>query len=86
MIDRAEYLQMCRECAMIRSRGVSDIPMNVPDELKVVYNGKDYYPDAYTIYFNMDGSPVHIAEIHDLKANAVFNVLLKDVEKKKRMI
>lgn len=76
MIDRTKYLQMCRDCAMLSVRN------NVPDNLRVIYGGIEYYPVSYTLAFESNGATRHIATIHDLKANCVHDVLLKDVEMK----
>lgn len=76
MIDRTKYLQMCRDCAMLSVRN------NVPENLRVVYGGIEYYPVSYTLAFDSNGATRHIATIHDLKANGVCDVLLKDIEMK----
>lgn len=76
MIDRTKYLQMCRDCAML------SVKNNVPDNLRVVYGGIEYYPVSYTLVFEGTGATRHIATIHDLKANCVHDVLLKDLEEK----
>jgi hypothetical protein len=55
---------------------------NVPDLLRVVYGGVEYYPVSYTLEFDNCGNTKHIATIHDLKANCVHDVLLKDLEEK----
>lgn len=76
MIDRTKYLQMCRDCAML------SVKNNVPDNLLVMYGGIEYYPVSYTLAFENTGATRHIATIHDLKANCVHGVLLKDIETK----
>lgn len=76
MIDRTKYLQMCRDCAML------SVKNNVPESLRVVYGGVEYYPVSYTLAFDGNGNTRHIATIHDLKANCVHDVLLKDIETK----
>lgn len=81
MIDRTEYLQMCRECAMIMERGIHNIPRDVPESLRIVFNGAEYYPYAYTLSFNLDGSAAHTAVLHDLNTNAFINARLQDVGK-----
>lgn len=55
---------------------------NVPDNLRVVYGGIEYYPVSYTLAFDSNGATRHIATIHDMKANCVHDVLLKDLEEK----
>ena len=82
MIDRAEYLRMCRECAMIKTRGLFGIRQKVPDRLRVLWKGIEYYPQAYELGFNDDGSVRHIAIIHDLKANSICHVPLGEITEK----
>lgn len=76
MIDRTKYLQMCRDCAMLSVRN------NVSENLRVVYGGIEYYPVSYTLAFAGNGATIHIATIHDMTANCVHDVLLKDIETK----
>lgn len=54
--------------------------INVPERLQVEYKGVKYYPQAYELGFNRDGSVRHVAIIHDLKANSICHVALKDVK------
>ena len=79
-MDRAKFLNMCRECAMIKQRGVHNIPLLVPDRLKVIFSGAEYYPVGYELQFLSDGTACHIGVIHDLKANSVCHVALKDIK------
>lgn len=79
MIDRKIYLQMCRECAMIQTTGVFHTKLNVPDELRVIYDGNEYYPVAYEISFAVDGATRHTAIIHDLHTNSEYHVRLEDI-------
>jgi hypothetical protein len=72
-MDRTKYLHMAQECAMI------SVKNNIPSNLRVAYGGIEYYPAAYTLAFDALGNPRHMAVLHDLKANAVTNVELKDV-------
>ena len=81
-MDRSKYLNMARECAMIRDRGLFGIRQNVPDRLRVVFKGIEYYPQSYELAFFDDGTVNHIAVIHDLKANATAHVPLKEVKEK----
>ncbi len=79
-MDRTEYLNKCKECAMICDEGLYAVKVDVPERLQVEYKGIKYYPVAYELSFNKDGSVRHVAIIHDLKANSVCHVALKDVE------
>ena len=78
-MDRKQYIELCRQCSMLKS-GLLGIKCNVPDNLKVTYNGAEYYPVAYELSFNAAGETVHTAIIHDLKANSICHVLLRDVK------
>lgn len=78
-MDRKEYLQKCKECAIVCDEGMYHMKINVPDRLKVEWDGSKYYPQAYELSFDSDGSVQHIAIIHDLKANSICHVPLRDV-------
>lgn len=82
MIDRKIYLQMCRECAMIQTTGVFQIKLGVPDELRVVYDGDEYYPVAYKLSFADDGTTRHTAIIHSLRTNTECHARLEDITAK----
>lgn len=75
-------MNLCRECAMMKEKGLFGIPKNVPDRLRVIYKGIEYYPQSYELGFNEDGTVKHTAIIHDLKINSICCVPLKDVKEK----
>ncbi len=79
-MDRTTYLNKCKECAMICDEEVGGVKVDVPERLQVEYKGIKYYPLAYSIYFNRDGSVKHWATLHDLKANSITGGLLQDVK------
>ena len=81
-IDRTEFLQMCQRVSILKS-GICGIKENVPDELKVIHNGIEYYPTAYKLSFDK-GQPVHTAILHDLKANSITNADLRNVKNIKK--
>lgn len=54
--------------------------INVPERLQVEYKGIKYYPVGYELSFKRDGSVRHVAIIHDLEANSICRVALKDVK------
>lgn len=81
-MDRNKYLHLCRKCAMIKSEEVYGVKSNVPDELRVVYNGAEYYPDSYVLRFNRDGTVNHTSVIHDLHANSITHAPLEKVTEK----
>lgn len=81
-MDRNEFLNMCRQCAMIKTRGQFGVALNVPDRLRVVCKDIEYYPESYNLSFNANGDTIHTVIIHDLKANAVVTVPLSWVKRK----
>ena len=78
-MDRKLYLELCQKVSVLKN-GVCGIKENVPDELKVIHNGIEYYPTAYELSFDK-GKPVHTAILHDLKANSITNADLGRVTK-----
>lgn len=80
MIDRKKYLQMCQRCSALPN-GICGIKESVPDNLKVVYDGIVYYPQAYKLSFDNKGQTIHTAILHDLKANSITKCKLERVEK-----
>lgn len=63
MIERKKYLEMCQMVSVLPS-GVFGIKQNVPDNLKVVYDGIAYYPVSLDISFDKDGRVINTAIIH----------------------
>ena len=80
-MDRKLYLEMMRRCAVM-PRGIHDIVKDVPDDLRVVWRGIEYYPQAYTLEDRQDGSIAHTCRLHDLEANAVVGAPLHEVKAK----
>lgn len=78
-MQRTEYLELCQKVSVLKN-GICGIKENVPDELKVIHNGIEYYPTAYELSFDK-GQPVHTAILHDLKANSIMNANLEKVIK-----
>ena len=78
-MDRKLYLELSQKVSVLKN-GICGIKENVPDELKVIYNGIAYYPVSYELSFD-DGKPTHTAILHDLKANSIMNVDLEKVIK-----
>lgn len=79
-MDRTQYLNLCKECAMMCDEGLYKVKINVPERLHVAYKGVKYYPAGYELSFNRDGSVRHVAILHDLKANSIWRVPLQEVE------
>lgn len=78
-MDRKLYLELCQKVSVLKN-GVCGIKENVPNELKVIHNGIEYYPTAYELSFDK-GKPTHTAILHDLKANSIVNASLEMVTK-----
>lgn len=78
-MDRATYINLCQQTARL-STGTMGIPKEVPEQLRVTYNGVEYYPVAYTIRFDREGKPVHECELHALEANSVTVAPLGGIE------
>ena len=81
-MDRKLYLELCQKVSVLKN-GICGIKENVPDELKVIHNGIEYYPTAYELSFDK-GQPVHTAILHDLKANSIMNADLRNVKNIKK--
>ena len=79
-MDRTKYLNLCKECAMICNEGLYAVKVDVPERLRVEYKGAKYYPVGYQLSFKHDGSVIHTAILHDLKANCMAYVPLQDVK------
>lgn len=79
-MQRNDYLQVCQKVSVLKN-GISGIKENVPNELKVVYNGIKYYPVAYKLSFDDKGNVRHTAVLHDLKANSITSADLGTVMK-----
>lgn len=78
-MQRDIFLQMCQKVSVLKN-GICGIKENVPNELKVIHNGIEYYPVAYELSFD-NGKPTHTAILHDLKANSITNADLGKVTK-----
>lgn len=79
-IERTLFLQMCQKCSVLPS-GICGIKENVPDDLKVIFNGITYYPYGYKLWFDGKGNPVHTAVLKDLIAKSIIECNLERVEK-----
>lgn len=79
-MKRNDYLNLCKECAMICDEGYYHKKENVPERLQVTYKDTKYYPVGYQLAFRKDGSVIHTAILHDLKANCMAYVPLQDVK------
>ena len=78
MIERKTYLEMCQKVSVLPS-GVLGIKQNIPNDLKVIYDGVAYYPTSINIGFDNDGKVINTAIIHSLKANSTISAKLEDI-------
>ena len=78
-MDRKLYIELCQKVSVLKN-GICGIKENVPDELKVIYNGIAYYPVSYELSFD-NGKPTHTAILHDLKANSITSADLERMAK-----
>lgn len=65
---------------MICDEGMHAVKVDVPERLCVEYKDAKYYPVGYQLSFKRDGSVIHTAVLHDLKANCLAYVPLQDVK------
>lgn len=77
-MQRDIFLQLCQKVSVLKN-GISGIKENVPDELKVIYNGIAYYPVSYELSFDDKGNVIHTAILKDLKANSLLYCRLEDL-------
>ena len=68
-INRADFLKLCQMCAVLPD-GVLGIKRDVPESYLVKVDGVKYYPVSYQMKFDKDGTPLHVAIVHDLCANS----------------
>lgn len=78
-MDRKLYLELSQKVSVLKN-GICGIKENVPDELKVIYNGIAYYPVSYELSFD-NGKPTHTAILHALTANSITMAKLERVTK-----
>lgn len=68
-MERKKYLQLCQKNAIS------------PKSVKVLYDGLEYFPEAYQMDFNEKGETQNTAILKDIKANSsLIYVNLKKVE------
>ena len=79
-MDRKLYLELCQKVSVLKS-GICGIKENVPNDLKVIHNGIEYYPTAYELSFDDKGGVIHKAILHDLYANSRTDADLEKVVK-----
>ena len=78
-MDRKLYLELSQKVSVLKN-GICGVKENVPNELKVIHNGIEYYPVSYKLSFD-NGKPTHTAILHDLKANSITSADLERVIK-----
>lgn len=79
-MERNKYLELCKSVALLQAES-NGTKQNVPDCLKVTCDGIPYYPIAYDLRYDRDGTVQHVAILHDLQANSITKCKLSDVTK-----
>lgn len=78
-MERQKYIALCQQASY--KTGSTGVWWKVrwnSDEL-VLFRGTRYVPVDYRFGFT-DGSPRHIAILHDMKSNTEYQALLSEVE------
>lgn len=78
-MERNDFLKMCQKASVLPD-GVMHTKKDVPKELRVVFDGHEYYPEYLEIKFD-NGKVRNTAVLHELKANCRLCVPLDLVEK-----
>ena len=78
-MERNDFLKMCQRVSVL-DYGVLHIKKNVPKELRVIFDGHEYYPEYLEIKFEA-GHVFNVAILHELNANCRIDVPLDLVEK-----
>lgn len=78
-MERNEFLKMCQKVSVLPD-GVMHTKKNVPKELRVVFDGHEYYPEYLEIKFEA-GHVFNVAILHELNVNCRIDVPLDLVEK-----
>jgi hypothetical protein len=80
-MDRKRFLDLCQKYAVLSPHIKSDSGIDIPGDLLVSCDGFLYYPVAYKLMFNPDGSVMHIAVLKERNANCIREVELGKVAK-----
>ena len=78
-MERNEFLKMCQKVSVLPD-GVMHTKKGVPKELRVIYDGTEYYPEYLEIKFK-EGVTQNIAVVHELNANCIHHIPPDLVEK-----
>lgn len=73
-MDRVEYLKMCQQVSMYNDH-------SVPKNLVVTFQGGDYIPRMYEMWFNK-GKTMNTGIIEDVKSGSFVHADLKNIEVK----
>lgn len=76
-------MDLCRQCAVL-PRGIHEQPDAEPSKIESVLvqikgSTIQYFPIAYTLAFNADGSARHTAVLRERDRNAILHTKLEDV-------
>ena len=79
-MTRDKYIDLCCRASIKISRYLKASDVKWQDSDLVQYNRIKYYPTKYILAFDDNGNTIHLAELHDIKANSVTIALLDRVE------
>lgn len=74
-MDRKDYLERMQRAIVSEANHGTVAP-----EDTVEYNGTRFYPYGYELTFDAQGKTIHLAILHDLKANSVLRCRLEQVK------
>lgn len=77
-MERNEFLKLCQKVSMLPD-GIMHTKRNVPIDLLVEYENRQYYPEYLEIKFD-NSKAKNIAVLHELQANCRMCVPLEDVK------
>jgi hypothetical protein len=77
-MERNEFLKLCQRISVLPD-GIMHTKRNVPNDLLVEYENRQYYPEYLEIKFD-NGQARNIAVLHELQANCRVCVPLEDVK------
>jgi hypothetical protein len=80
-MERKLFLDLCQKYAVLAPFIKVDENIDIPEDLLVCCDGFLYYPVAYKLMFNPDGSVMHIAVLKERNANCIREVELGKVAK-----
>lgn len=57
-------------------------PYDCPDELRIIWQGMEFYPVSLTISFDKNGNVINHCQFHDMKADSTAGADLNQINRK----